>query len=71
MVRILTGTLLMVGKGTFAPEEMKAILAAKERGRAGFLAPARGLFLQEVYYKYGREESAIIELDLKNGGVEG
>lgn len=51
MVRILTGTLLMVGKGTFAPEEMKAILAAKERGRAGFLAPARGLFLQEVYYK--------------------
>jgi tRNA pseudouridine38-40 synthase len=26
-------------------------LEAKDRTKAGFLAPARGLFLDEVYYK--------------------
>ena len=50
MVRILTGTLLEVGTGQRAPEEMPAILASRDRARAGFTAPAQGLTLWDVYY---------------------
>lgn len=50
MVRILTGTLMDVGTGKLQPEELAAILEGKRRERAGFLAPAKGLFLKEVYY---------------------
>ena len=51
MVRILTGTLLCVGTGQIAPETVKDILFAKDRRLAGFPAPAKGLFLKEVYYE--------------------
>ena len=51
MVRILTGTLLCVGTGQIAPEKVKQILLAKDRRQAGFPAPAKGLFLKEVYYE--------------------
>ena len=50
MVRILTGTLLEVGLGKRAPEEMPAILAAKDRAAAGPTAPAQGLTLVRVEY---------------------
>lgn len=50
MVRILTGTLIEVGRGKRSPEEMKEIIEAKDRGAAGFTAPAQGLFLVEVTY---------------------
>lgn len=50
MVRIITGTLLEVGKGAIKPEEIKAILAAKDRRKAGPMAPAKGLALVEVEY---------------------
>lgn len=50
MVRILTGTLLEVGDGRRTPESVKAALAGRDRADAGFLAPARGLALKEVYY---------------------
>lgn len=50
MVRILTGTLIEVGRGKRRPEEMKEILNALDRGAAGFTAPAQGLFLVEVSY---------------------
>lgn len=51
MVRILTGTLIEVGRGKRKPEEMEGIIAAKERGAAGFTAPAQGLFLVSVEYE--------------------
>lgn len=51
MVRILSGTLLEVGSGKIRPEDMKNILEAKERARAGFMAPAKGLFLEKVNYE--------------------
>ena len=51
MVRILTGTLLEVGQGKRRPEEMKKILEAKERAFAGFMVPAKGLFLETVNYE--------------------
>ena len=50
MVRILTGTLLEVGTGARSIESVKLPLKTKDRKQAGFLAPARGLFLDEVYY---------------------
>lgn len=50
MVRILTGTLLETGTGQRLPGEAAAALQTKDRRQAGFLAPARGLFLREVRY---------------------
>lgn len=50
MVRILTGTLLEVGTGKRTPQETADLLEGGERYRAGFLAPACGLTLGEVYY---------------------
>ena len=50
MVRILTGTLLETGPGQRLPQEAAAALQTKDRRQAGFLAPARGLFLREVRY---------------------
>jgi tRNA pseudouridine38-40 synthase len=50
MVRIIAGTLLDVGRGKFAPDEIPAILEAKDRTRAGLTAPAYGLTMWEVLY---------------------
>ena len=50
MVRILTGTLVAVGRGDLRPEDMAGILAARDRSRAGETAPACGLCLTEVRY---------------------
>ena len=51
MIRILTGTLLEVGEGRRTPESVKEILEAKDREKAGFTAPAKGLILLEVEYE--------------------
>ncbi|HIZ12928.1 MAG TPA: tRNA pseudouridine(38-40) synthase TruA [Candidatus Mediterraneibacter stercorigallinarum] len=51
MVRILTGTLLEAGTHQRTAESVRDALRTKDRGQAGFLAPARGLFLKEVWYK--------------------
>ena len=50
MVRILTGTLLEAGIGKLTTEEIVGALAAGDRKKPGFMAPAKGLFLKEVYY---------------------
>ncbi len=50
MVRIITGTLVEVGAGKIAPEEMKDIIESCDRARAGHTAPPQGLYLVEVYY---------------------
>lgn len=50
MVRILTGTLLDVGSGKISPEQIPVILKEGDRKWSGFPAPAKGLFLVEVYY---------------------
>ena len=50
MVRILTGTLIEVGRGKRQPSEMEEIIGAMDRGAAGFTAPAQGLFLVNVDY---------------------
>ena len=50
MVRILTGTLIEVGMNKKKPEDMDEILASLNRDKAGFTAPAQGLFLINVEY---------------------
>jgi tRNA pseudouridine38-40 synthase len=50
MVRNIVGTLVAVGLGKLDPPAIEAILASRDRRRAGVTAPARGLFLVEVKY---------------------
>jgi tRNA pseudouridine38-40 synthase len=50
MVRNLIGTMLDVGRGHIAAASIPAILAARNRRKAGPTAPARGLFLDSVEY---------------------
>ena len=49
MVRILTGTLIEVGRGQRRAESIPDLFGGK-RAEAGFLAPAQGLCLEEVIY---------------------
>jgi tRNA pseudouridine38-40 synthase len=51
MVRNAVGTLIEVGRGNLAPEDIDHLLEAKDRSAAGATAPARGLFLVEVEYE--------------------
>ncbi len=48
MVRIIAGTLIEVGRGALAPQEMPEILKALDRQKAGPTAPAQGLTLMEI-----------------------
>jgi tRNA pseudouridine38-40 synthase len=50
MVRIIVGTLVMIGRGKIT-RPMQEILAAKNRSFAGQTAPAYGLFLDYVEYR--------------------
>lgn len=50
MVRNIVGTLVDVGRGRIAPEELPSILQARDRRKAGPAAPAAGLYLVEVRY---------------------
>ena len=49
MVRILVGTLIEVGRGVRNPDSIAELFGGK-RADAGFLAPAQGLCLMEVFY---------------------
>jgi tRNA pseudouridine38-40 synthase len=50
MVRTLVGTMVDVGRGHTNLEDFTGILDAKDRSVAGMSAPAKGLFLEEIYY---------------------
>ena len=50
-VRIMTGTLVDVGKGRIQSQALPDILAARDRRTAGSTAPPQGLYLDEVWYQ--------------------
>jgi len=50
MVRVIAGTLRDVGLGKISIDELRAVLAAKDRTKAGMTAPPQGLCLEEVIY---------------------
>ena len=50
MVRIIVGTLIMVGSNKIKPNEIENIIAEKDREKAGICVPATGLVLEKVYY---------------------
>lgn len=49
-IRNITGTLKLVGEGKWAPEQVKEALDAKDRTKAGPMAPAAGLYFVRVDY---------------------
>ena len=50
MVRIAVGTLVEVARGRRVPHELAELLKSSKRARAGFTAPAHGLYLTHVLY---------------------
>jgi tRNA pseudouridine38-40 synthase len=50
MVRILTGTLVEVGRGELTCADVAGLLEHGDRNRAGVTAPAAGLTLVSVSY---------------------
>lgn len=50
MVRIMVGTLLFVSEGKIQPEQIPEIIQKKDRSLAGKTAPARGLYLNRIFY---------------------
>lgn len=50
MIRIIAGTLMDVSEGRISANDIPAILAAKDRLRAGRTAMAHGLYLNKVFY---------------------
>ena len=60
MIRCLMGTLEWAGAGKLTPEQVKAILEAKNRLAAPETAPPNGLFLMRVFY----DEKSLAEYHL-------
>jgi tRNA pseudouridine38-40 synthase len=50
MVRGLTGTMLMVGRGHLTMDQFVEILEGKEPSKVNFNVPAKGLFLEKIRY---------------------
>ncbi len=50
MVRAIVGTLIEVGQGKIAVEDVKTIIKSGDRARAGVSVPAKGLYLTRITY---------------------
>lgn len=51
MVRVMTGTLVEVGRGRLSPLDVSTFLKEKNRKGCGATAPACGLYLDRVFYE--------------------
>ena len=50
MVRSIAGALYSVGRGRLTPDDIAEILESKKRTHRIVTAPAKGLFLDKVFY---------------------
>ena len=50
MVRTIVGTLVDIGRGNMEVDDMRAIIASKDRSRTGQTVPPHGLMLWQVKY---------------------
>ncbi len=57
MVRTITAALIRVGQGQRPPEDISALIAAKDRSMAPPPAPAKGLILTKVFYAEDEPEA--------------
>jgi tRNA pseudouridine38-40 synthase len=53
MVRVIVGTLVVVGAGRLEPDAVVSIIDARDRSRSPQMAPAHGLTLERVVYGRG------------------
>ncbi len=58
MCRSVVGTLVQVGMGKFAPDDLPALLAGRDRRATGMTAPAHGLVLWKVHYPRPGDETS-------------
>lgn len=68
MCRGIVGTLVQVGRGRYAPSDLEAMLAARDRRMAGMSAPACGLVLWKVFY--ARRRPGVPAASVKGGEGE-
>lgn len=66
MVRILAGTLVKVGNGAIAADDLPEVIASRDRKRAGPTAPPHGLTLDTVFYgpdgaRWGIDHDRLVE----------
>ena len=52
MVRAIVGTMVNIGTQKINLSDFEMILKSKDRSKAGFSAPAHGLYLTAVKYPY-------------------
>ena len=52
MVRAIVGTMINIGLGKINLSDFEKIIESKNRSQAGFSAPAHGLYLTQIAYKY-------------------
>ncbi len=58
MCRGLVGTLVQIGQGKYAAQDIIRMIECEDRRVAGMTAPARGLVLWKVYYK--KKKNAVV-----------
>jgi len=61
MCRGMVGTLVQIGLGKFPAEEVRRMLAKKDRRTGGMTAPAHGLVLWKVFYRRSQEPESRIQ----------
>ena len=69
-MRVLTGTLKLVGEGRWRTADVERALAARDRTRAGQTAPACGLYLLSVEYDEPADaaQEDMVPADIHPGG---
>lgn len=70
MVRIIAGNLAEVGYGAREPDDMKALLASRDRTQGGVTAPGHGLCLEEVIYDERLPPRPKDDADLEPGDAD-